>query len=263
MGLKHFFHSTKADPADPTIIGATKWNADHYYVDAAGAPIGNVGALLLAGAAGALTHLNSVAAGQVLTSAGAGALPVWAAPTSAGPATNLQVASLGVGVAPGAAGSITTAGDIASNGTVTGTQLVAGVPDFGIWMVGRARLTSLGDGTIMLANNANNNFSLLQFGGTTGAFPALKRSGAALQAVTADNLAFGDFAAGNISANGNLAASLRIIIANVASIQAGTGSPEGVVVASRGAVFLRTDGGATTTLYVKSTDGVATGWVAK
>ena len=33
---------------------------------------------LLAGAAGALTHLDSVAAGRVLTSASIGALPVWA-----------------------------------------------------------------------------------------------------------------------------------------------------------------------------------------
>ena len=84
MGLKHAYKSLKTDPTDPTIIGATKWNDDHYYVDGAGAPVGNVGALLLAGAAGALTHLNSVAAGQVLTSAGVGALPVWAAPGGGG-----------------------------------------------------------------------------------------------------------------------------------------------------------------------------------
>jgi hypothetical protein len=104
MGLKHFFHSTKADPSDPTIIGATKWNDDHYYVDGAGAPVGNVGALLLAGAAGALTHLNSVAAGMVLTSAGVGALPVWAAPS--GGAGGAHAASHAAGGADPLVGSL-------------------------------------------------------------------------------------------------------------------------------------------------------------
>lgn len=44
----------------------------------------------------------------------------------------------------------------------------------------------------------------------------------------------------------------------------GAGSPEGVVVANRGRMYLRTDGGAGTTMYVKeSNDGGNTGWVAK
>jgi hypothetical protein len=44
----------------------------------------------------------------------------------------------------------------------------------------------------------------------------------------------------------------------------GTGDPEGVYVANRGVVFLRTDGGASTTLYVKTSgDGTSSGWTAK
>lgn len=43
----------------------------------------------------------------------------------------------------------------------------------------------------------------------------------------------------------------------------GTGSPEGVVTASIGALYLRTDGGASTTLYVKESGSSSTGWVAK
>lgn len=44
----------------------------------------------------------------------------------------------------------------------------------------------------------------------------------------------------------------------------GTGSPEGVVVANKGSIYLRTDGGAATCFYVKeSGNGLATGWVAK
>lgn len=48
------------------------------------------------------------------------------------------------------------------------------------------------------------------------------------------------------------------------SVLRGSGSPEGVVVANRGRLYVRTDGAAATTLYVKTADdGQATGWTAK
>ncbi len=43
----------------------------------------------------------------------------------------------------------------------------------------------------------------------------------------------------------------------------GTGSPEGVVIAGVGSLYLRTDGGPVTSLYVKESGTEATGWVAK
>lgn len=43
----------------------------------------------------------------------------------------------------------------------------------------------------------------------------------------------------------------------------GTGTPEGNVKAPVGATFQRTDGGTTTTLYVKESGAGKTGWVAK
>jgi hypothetical protein len=44
----------------------------------------------------------------------------------------------------------------------------------------------------------------------------------------------------------------------------GAGTPEAVVSAGIGSLFLRTDGGADTTLYVKEADdGAATGWEPK
>jgi hypothetical protein len=43
----------------------------------------------------------------------------------------------------------------------------------------------------------------------------------------------------------------------------GTGSPETVVAAPVGSLYLRKDGGAATTLYVKETGTGNTGWVAK
>ena len=48
-----------------------------------------------------------------------------------------------------------------------------------------------------------------------------------------------------------------------AFISRGAGSPEGVVSGVPGALFLRTDGGATTTLYVKTSGSGNTGWTAK
>lgn len=46
-------------------------------------------------------------------------------------------------------------------------------------------------------------------------------------------------------------------------VRSGSGSPEGVVTAPVGTLFLRTNGGAGTTLYVKESGAGNTGWVAK
>jgi hypothetical protein len=48
-----------------------------------------------------------------------------------------------------------------------------------------------------------------------------------------------------------------------ALIYAGTGTPEAAVTAAVGSLYLRTDGGASTTLYVKQSGTGNTGWVAK
>lgn len=45
-------------------------------------------------------------------------------------------------------------------------------------------------------------------------------------------------------------------------IFSGVGSPEGVVTASVGSLYLRTDGGAGTTLYVKESGSSTSGWRA-
>ena len=50
-------------------------------------------------------------------------------------------------------------------------------------------------------------------------------------------------------------------LAQFVNLQAGTGSPEGVVSSSPGGMYLRTDGAAGTTLYIKETGTGNTGWV--
>jgi len=47
------------------------------------------------------------------------------------------------------------------------------------------------------------------------------------------------------------------------TISGGAGTPEGVVTAVVGSMYLRTDGGAGTTLYIKETGTGNTGWTAK
>lgn len=56
------------------------------------------------------------------------------------------------------------------------------------------------------------------------------------------------------SANGGLGTEL---------VYTGEGTPEANVVAPIGSIYLRTDGGASTTLYVKESGTGDTGWVAK
>lgn len=51
--------------------------------------------------------------------------------------------------------------------------------------------------------------------------------------------------------------------AGTATWTSGTGTPEGAVTATVGSLFTRTDGGASTTLYVKESGTGNTGWVAK
>ena len=61
----------------------------------------------------------------------------------------------------------------------------------------------------------------------------------------------------------NLLESAAIRLSNGPEIRSGTGTPEGKVTAPVGSLFLRTDGGATTTLYVKTSGTGNTGWTAK
>lgn len=46
-------------------------------------------------------------------------------------------------------------------------------------------------------------------------------------------------------------------------IHTGSGSPEGIITATVGSLYMRTDGGAGTSLYVKESGTGNTGWVAK
>ncbi|HYB97513.1 MAG TPA: hypothetical protein VEC57_00070 [Candidatus Limnocylindrales bacterium] len=116
---------------------------------------------------------------------------------------------------------------------------------------GSTRLSAAADGVLRISNAAATDFSRLQFGGTSASFPALKRLSAALQVITADDGGYAELHA------------LRLLLSGTTQIRAGTGTPEGAVTAPVGSLFLRTDGGASTTLYVKESGAGNTGWIAK
>jgi hypothetical protein len=139
--------------------------------------------------------------------------------------------------------------------------------------------------------------SRINFCGTTSAFPAIKRNGTGIDIRLADDSAFAPLNCGNFVANGNIRSTDTALIgwlntrsamispadgvirltnnagtsytrlelgeANL-GISRGTGSPEGVVTALVGSLYLRTDGGLLSTLYVKESSPTPnTGWVAK
>lgn len=69
-----------------------------------------------------------------------------------------------------------------------------------------------------------------------------------------------------LSNSGGLSITSNLRVGSItagASVITGTGSPEGSVTAPVGSIFLRQDGGASTTLYVKESGTGNTGWVAK
>ena len=58
-------------------------------------------------------------------------------------------------------------------------------------------------------------------------------------------------------------ASGPVMLTNSITISSGNGTPEGAVTAVPGSIYLRRDGGAGTSFYVKQSGTGNTGWVAK
>jgi hypothetical protein len=71
---------------------------------------------------------------------------------------------------------------------------------------GKIRIASPSDGLLTFYNNGSNDFNRLQLGGTTNAFPAIKRNGAAIDFVRADDSAFCNVSANNfiVPSNGSI-----------------------------------------------------------
>jgi hypothetical protein len=137
----------------------------------------------------------------------------------------------------------------ASAFTATGS-VIAG-PGSALAITSKFTIYSNADGTAALTNAATTDFNRLQFGGTTSSFPALKRSSAALEVRLADDSAYAAHRALTYGVN------------NACVIRSGAGTPESAVTGNVCDLYLRTDGGANTTLYIKESGTGNTGWIAK
>ena len=78
---------------------------------------------------------------------------------------------------------------ITAGGNITGNNLASANVGAIFWSA-RSQMTSPADGQILLRTSGGTDFGLLQFGGTTASFPAIKRSTTELQAKLADDSAF-------------------------------------------------------------------------
>lgn len=115
----------------------------------------------------------------------------------------------------------------------------------------RSIIYSPANSKIQFTNAAADNFDMAIFGLETSSFPALKRSTTGLIARLADD------------SSDTWMQGSRFQLTGGQAIYGGAGSPESAVTAVVGSLFLRTDGGASTTLYVKESGSGNTGWIAK
>jgi hypothetical protein len=83
------------------------------------------------------------------------------------------------------AGAVTAVGNISGAAGLFSANISAGTSSNFNW-TGRARVWSTADGIVEFTNNANNDFTRLQLGGTTNAFGAIGRDGAGVKFVGAD-----------------------------------------------------------------------------
>lgn len=164
----------------------------------------------------------------------------------------------------------------AANFTLLGGGAFQGQSNSLFYWTSRSVLSSSADGVIALTNNAQNDFNRLQFGGTSSSFPALKRSSTTLQVRLADDSADADITANTVNGiNGIYISNSNTRLtqgagnatqlhtgASSAYLAVGNGSPEGVVTAPAGSIYLNTAGGTDTSLYTKGSGSGNTGWIA-
>ena len=95
-------------------------------------------------------------------------------------------------------------GDLyAGNNTMTSASILSSSGYFGV--TSKSYIRSTTDGYWTMYNNATTDFTALQLGGTTSSFPAIVHNGTGIDIKLADNSAYTNLAALNLTANGTLA----------------------------------------------------------
>lgn len=140
-------------------------------------------------------------------------------------------------------------------------------------IVGRARTAASTGANFPLLSSVQGRKAIKGAGSTVvrahGVYAAEQDVGSSANAALAvgpdlGSIPVGTWAVANFSTLPNLVTGpTRLGSSTGPLFQVGAGTPEGIVTAPVGSVFLRTDGGAATTLYVKEGGTGNTGWVAK
>ena len=117
--------------------------------------------------------------------------------------------------------AVTSGGSILCGGAIYSPLYMVMGSDYFLQWSGRSKLFSGADGNIRLSNGGENDFSLLQFGGTSSSFPALKRNGAGLVVRLADDSANASLQTGSLSV-GSSGTSHSLMKSGTATLVAGT-----------------------------------------
>jgi hypothetical protein len=146
------------------------------------------------------SEISSPADGTILLTDAAGTdfgLLQFGGSTSSYPAIKRIGAYLSIRLSDDSADANLVGKTITGNNAITSPEMRADATGVHNWS-GRSEMTSPIDGNILLTDAAGTSFNLLQFGGTTSSFPALKRVATTIQSKLADDSALADFQAANI-----------------------------------------------------------------
>ncbi len=124
---------------------------------------------------------------------------------------------------------------------VTAANVFLG-PASGVIWAGHSILTSPADGNVVLYNQAGTSFGLLQFGGTTSSFPAIKRSATVAAFRLADDSADASITAASVTASTFLKSGSYTVATVPSPVTAGPGAHIYVANEAGGAVAADSDG---------------------
>lgn len=169
--------------------------------------------------------------------------------------------------------SLTTTGTI-TGGTITATAAFttsAGYIGIGATTAAAGGLRAANGTTIVAARNAANtdDFTMVATSGNSLVFGSSVATvaGTYLRTSTTGSIYLevgpGAYKVTVSASSMTLATGVALTLPGGPTVKTGTGTPEGAVTSAVGSLFLRTDGGASTTLYVKESGTGNTGWVAK
>lgn len=148
-----------------------------------------------------------------------------------------------------------------SGTTVTTTGAIQAGAAAAIGWTGRTQMTASADGNLLLRNAAGTDFGLLQFGGTTNSFPALKRSGTAILVRTADDGGAATLLSGVFSASVQYQVNSSALISATAPTVTSAGTSPSVTAGNGTATFRVNVGtGGTATTVVLALPAASAGW---